>query len=144
MVIYADASFLVALYVVQADSPKAVACLRGQTAPLAFTSFHRHELRNAIRLCVFRKDISSYQCRQALREMENDLDGGILVHTPLAWTETLQKAEELGAANTEIMGIRSLDLFHIASALNLKTTLFLTFDVHQRALAEKSGLKVKP
>ena len=142
MVVYADTSFLVPIYVVQPESSRALAYMHRETKPLPFTPFHRQELRNAIRLCAFRKEITSEMCRSALREVENDLADGILSHAPIAWTDMLQKVEELGAAYTETMGIRSLDIFHVSCALQLKAKLFLTFDQRQRALAEKAGMNV--
>jgi predicted nucleic acid-binding protein len=143
MVVYADTSFLVTLYVIQPDTNRAVAHLQREKASLSFTPFHRQELRNAIRLCVFREYITNDQCRHVLREVDIDLAEGILAHTPLPWTETLQKAEELGASHTESMGVRSLDILHVASALALKATIFLTLDSRQRALADAAGLKTR-
>jgi predicted nucleic acid-binding protein len=142
MVAYADTSFLVALYAVQTESPRALAYMQKQTTALPFAPFQRLELRNAIRLGVFQKQMSSDQARQALREIESDLSEGILSHTPLAWTDVLQKAEELSAAHSETMGTRSLDILHVACALQNKASTFLTFDDRQRGLVEKSGLKI--
>ena len=142
MVVYADTSFFVALYVTQPDSLRALAYMQKQTVAISFTPFQRLELRNAIRLCAFRKQISSDQARQALREIESDLSDGILIHAPLAWTDVLQKAEELSAAHSETMGARSLDILQVACALQTKASIFLTFDERQRRLAEKYGLKI--
>jgi predicted nucleic acid-binding protein len=143
MVAYADTSFLLAIYVVQKDSPRALSYLQRTTAPLPFTPFHRLELRNAIRLCVFRKEITSDHSRRALRDVENDLAEGILTHVSLPWTDALQKAEELGADHSEVIGNRSFDILQVACALQIRATVFLTFDTRQRELAERSGLKVR-
>ena len=39
-------------------------------------------------------------------------------------------------------GHRGFDILHVASALTMKATQFLTFDANQRELAEKEGLVV--
>ena len=141
MVAYADTSFLVATYIIQPESSHALAYMQKETDPLPFTPFHRLELRNAIRLSVFRKEISADTCRQAFREVENDLADGILVHQPIAWTDAFQRAEELGASYSETSRIRSGDIFLVACALQYRTEVFLTFDIKQRELARMAGLK---
>jgi hypothetical protein len=40
--------------------------------------------------------------------------------------------------------VRSLDILHVAIALELGATLFLTFDHAQKRLAQAAGLKVRP
>jgi hypothetical protein len=44
-----------------------------QGEPLPFTPLHRHELRNAIRLRVFRGEITPEQRKLAFQEIESDL-----------------------------------------------------------------------
>ncbi|MBM4156595.1 MAG: type II toxin-antitoxin system VapC family toxin [Lentisphaerae bacterium] len=44
--------------------------------------------------------------------------------------------------STPRMGCRTLDILHVACALQLKPTEFLTFDHRQRKLAAHAGLKV--
>lgn len=141
---YADTSFLARIYILHSDSNKALALMQRLREPLPFTPFHRHELRNAIRLCVFRKEITVEQRKSALAEIDSDLREEILVHTPIPWTDTFRQAEELAAAHTEALGVRSLDLIHVGLALVLGATEFLTFDTRQAALAKAAGLKVKP
>lgn len=51
---YADSSFLVSCYVVDANTPQARAWLSRTGVPLAFTALHALEVRNAFKLGVFR------------------------------------------------------------------------------------------
>jgi hypothetical protein len=74
---YADTSFLVRIYLTQSDSPKALAFMRGFRDPLPFTPLHHHELRNAIRLAVFRKEIDAARRKAAFEDIESDLGEGI-------------------------------------------------------------------
>lgn len=141
---YADTSFLAAIYSPEAGSIKALSLMQRLRDPLPFTPFHRHELRNGIRLRVFRREIGVEQRKAAFHEIDSDLEGSVLVHTPIPWTDTFRKAEELAAAHTETLGVRSFDLMHVGLALALGASEFLTFDVRQASLARAAGLKVKP
>jgi len=141
---YADTSFLVSLYTPDANSPRAIASLRALREPLPFTPFHRLEFRNAIRLRVFRGELSGPERSAALQALDDDLQDGVLVHTAIPWTDTLRESERLGAAHTERLGVRSADILHVAAALRLQAKELLSFDVHQRKLAAAEGLKVRP
>jgi predicted nucleic acid-binding protein len=141
---YADTSFLARIYTPHADSPKALVWMQRATAALPFTPLHRHELRNAIRLRVFRGEITAEQRKEAFHEVDADLADAILAHTTIPWTDTFREAENLAAAHTETLGVRSFDLLHVALAITLGATEFLTFDARQATLAKAAGLKVKP
>ncbi len=141
---YADTSFLVRAYTPHADSLKALTWLENAREPLPFTPLHRHELRNAIRLRVFRGEITAEQCKLAFLEIESDLADNILVHIPIPWTDTFRESENLGATRTEKLGLRSFDLLHVGLALTLKATEFLTYDIRQASLAKAARLKVRP
>jgi predicted nucleic acid-binding protein len=141
---YADTSFLAAVYAPEAGSIKALGLMQRLREPLPFTPFHRHELRNGIRLRVFRKEISVEQRKAAFHELDSDLEENVLAHTPIPWTDTFRQAEDLAANHTETLGVRSFDLLHVGLAIALGATEFLTFDTRQAALAKAAGLKVKP
>ncbi len=141
---YADTSFLARVYTPHTDSARALAWMQRATEALPFTPLHRHELRNAVRLRVFRREITAEQRKEAFREMDADLAGNILAHTTIPWTDTFRKAEGLAAAHTESLGVRSIDLLHVGLAITLGATEFLTFDARQAALAKAAGLKVRP
>jgi hypothetical protein len=143
MTAYADTSFIARIYLPHADSTKALTWMQHASEPLPFTPLHRHELRNAVRLSVFRKEITTQQRKQAFREMDSDLANGVLVHTTISWTDAFREAEKLGAAHTESLGVRGFDLLHVGLAFTLGATEFLTFDTRQGALAKAAGLKVR-
>jgi len=144
MKFYADTSFLAAVYSPEPESMRALRWLQNAPDPLPFTPLHRHELRNAIRLRVFRGEITGEERKQAFQEIETDLTGNIIAHTPIPWTDAFREAEALGAAHGERLGVRSMDLLHVGIALALNATEFLTFDSRQAALAKAAGFKVKP
>lgn len=141
---YADSSFLVALYLPQQRSGKAIAWLQHYGRALPFTPWHRLEVRNAIRLAVFQRVITSHQAKTQLRQLDADLkEETIVVHQAIDWTDVLREAERLGAAHNEVIGCRSADLFHAAAALQLGYEQFVTFDEKQKAIAKVAGLAVK-
>jgi len=139
---YADTGFLCSLYAPDAHTRRAVARMARQSLPLPFVWLHQLELRNALRLRVFRAEITPAQRDASLNAMLTDLSGGLLavVVPPLA--EVMIEAERLSALHSETLGTRSLDVLHVASALVLGRSEFLTFDNRQGALARAAGLKV--
>lgn len=141
---YADTSFLARIYLTATDSAAAVAYMQTLREPLPFTVLQHHELRNAIRLAVFRKEITAARRDAAFADVESDLAANVLNHTPLHWANVWREAERLSATHTETLGVRSLDILHVAAALTLETTDFLSFDQRQRVLAKAERLRVKP
>jgi len=142
---YADSSFIVALYVPQQSSPKAIAFIERYGQALPFTPWHRLEVRNAIRLAVCQNLIDSVQAKTQLKQIDADLkEEALLVHQAIDWTDVLREAEKLGANHNQTIGCRSADLFHIAAARQLGCEQFLTFDIKQTAMAKAVGLAVKP
>jgi phosphoenolpyruvate carboxylase len=119
VVIYPDTSFLFSLYVEEASTSIAEAYADELTEPLTFTPFHRLELRTALRLRAFRKEINLDDLRLALQRSDEALTCGFLRHTPLAWTDALREAERLSEAHLTEIGVRSGDLLHVASAVVL-------------------------
>ena len=139
--VYAGTSFLVSLYIQDANSVRAVADAP-RLLPLCFTALLEHELRNAIRLGVFRRQIVTAQREKALHDIESDKAAGVLHVVPLDWPKALKQAEALGRRHTEALGARGMDILHVASALALKAGRFVTFDERQRELAQLAGLAI--
>jgi hypothetical protein len=146
---YADASFLVSLYLRDANSAVAVAFVKGQRQPLALTALQRHELRNALRLAVFRTKacpvpVIEADVYTALAQIDADVISGNLMECALSWSEAMSAAERIGGAHTMTLGVRGMDLLNVAAAVATKSRVFLTFDARQRAVAKAAGLKVLP
>lgn len=136
---YADTSFLVSLSLRDANSAHATA-MASRVMPVLLTPLLEHELRNAIRLCVFRRQISSAQREAVLHDLDQDKAAGVLHAVPIDWPKVLRHAETLGRRHTEVLGVRGMDILHVASALALKAGRFVTFDDRQRELAQAAGL----
>lgn len=69
-----------------------------------------------------------------------DRDAGIYICVPVS-DAMYATAAELALAHTHSHGVRTLDLLHLAAALELKAEVFLSFDRRQRALAKAVGLR---
>lgn len=121
---------------------RAIARIRKEKLPLPFTWLHQLELRNALRLRVFRREISAEQREASLNMVLADLAAGVLAPASPRLPETMIEAERLSAGHSEKIGTRSLDILHVATALVLGCSSVLTFDRRQAALARASGLKV--
>ena len=144
MVAYADTSFFFSLYAQDANTVHAGLIAASLDAALVVTPLQRHELRNAFRLAVFRREITLAECQNLLDSVETDTKAGVLLETPVAWMEVYTEAEALSAAHTKTLGTRGFDVLHVAVAIALGAKDFLTFDARQKSLAIKAGLKVKP
>lgn len=141
---YPDSSFLVSLVCNDSNSAEASAYMGRTAEPLLFTPLHRIEARNALRNAAARGLITESNRRGAFRQMDEDLRDGLLVQTPVEWTDVLRRAEELSKKHAATDGQRTIDLLHVAFALECGAKIFLSFDHRQRSLAKAAGLKVKP
>ena len=139
---YADTGFLCSLYCPDAHTDRAVTRMSRQSLPLPFIWLHQLELRNALRLRVFRGEVTPVQRDASLNVMLTDLSGGVLAVAAPPLAEVMIEAERLSALHSEVLGTRSLDVLHVACALVLGGSDFLTFDIRQGALAKAAGLKV--
>jgi predicted nucleic acid-binding protein len=144
MVVYADTSFLFSLYAQDANTAHAAELAGTLHGALIVTPLQRFELRNALRLSVFRGDIAEDECRRLIDLIEADFKTGALVETPVSWAEVYAEAEALSAAHTGKAGTRAIDVLHVASAAAVGAKKFYTFDARQKALAVKAGMKVTP
>ena len=142
MTAYADTGFLCSLYAPDAHTSRAVARMKRQGLPLAFTWLHKLELRNALRMRVFRRDITAAQGDASLNAMLADLAAGVLAAAAPPLGEVMTEGERLSAQYSQTLGTRTLDILHIAAALVLGLAEILTFDARQAALAKAAGLKV--
>jgi hypothetical protein len=141
---YADSSFLVSLYVPEPHlTQQAIAYMEKHKEALPFTPQHRLEVRNAIRMLVWSRRITTVDRTRAFREIEADLDSEVfLIHSALDYTNTYRRAERIGSAHNESIGCRSADLFHVAAAIELGFKNFVSFDAKQLQIAEAVGLTI--
>lgn len=141
---YADSSFLVSCYVTDAHTAQAKAYLSAHSVPLIFTALHDLEVRNALKLGVFRGLFTAAAGAAAWANLERDLKLGRLVRTSVKWPLAFRIASQLSDQHSVLTGTRSLDVLHVALARSLRATELLSFDGRQRALALNVGLRIAP
>jgi len=140
--VYADPSALLKLYLNEPES-RAMAGWRAKVnAPLVVTHHGRVELGNGIALAAHRGYIAAPVYFAALAALDDDFTQGRYRQADLLWRAALNRAAELSRAHSRTLGTRSLDVLHVASALELGMSHFLTFDHRQQALARAAGLKL--
>jgi len=150
MTAYPDTSFLCALYRRQANTAEAVAHRGSMKEPLAVTALLLFEFRQSVRWQTFlhRSDASKgYTGREGskmLADLQSDLSEELVKMEPVDWARVFSTAEQLSAQYTSEHGYRGFDILHVATAIELGATEFLTFDAVQGGLAKAAGLRVKP
>jgi predicted nucleic acid-binding protein len=138
---YADPSALLKLYIHEPESAAIAAWRSRSKGALPVTAHGRLEIVNGICLALFRRVITAAAWNDALASFEEDFVEGRHVQTDLLWRATLKRAVELSRKHTSTLGCRSLDVLHVATALELGLRYFVTFDRRQQLLAQATGLR---
>ena len=138
---YADPSALLKLYIHEPASA-AMSAWRSRTkGALPVTPHGRLEIVNGICLAGFRKIISAEALSDAIVSFDEDFAEGRYVDADILWRATLRRARELSREHTPALGCRTLDVLHVATAIELGLRYFVTFDSRQGQLAKAAGLK---
>ena len=87
------------------------------------------------------KIITAEALSDAIASFDEDLAEGRYVDADIVWRATLRRARELSRAHTPALGCRTLDVLHVAIAIELGLRYFVTFDSRQGQLAKAAGLK---
>lgn len=140
--VYVDPSALLKLYLKEPES-RAMTAWRSKIGdPLIVTRHGRLELTNGIGLALYRGIVTEETHKAALAAMEDDFARGRYKLTDVLWRATLDRARDLSHTHTPSLGCRSLDVLHVASAVELELKHFATFDTRQQQLARAAGLKL--
>ena len=140
--VYADPSALLKLYLHQPESAAMNTWRRRTRGALVLTLHGRAEIVNGICLAAFRGVISAAAKDDALASFDEDVASGRYAAADLLWRAALQRSADLSREHTTTLGCRTLDVLHVASALELGLPRFLTFDARQSALARAVGLRL--
>ena len=140
--IYVDPSALRSLYVHDDRSRRFCGWRRRLGGSLPITRFTRAELVNAVALAVHRGDLAARDAEAALADVDADMKEGRLVVVDLLWRKALDLAVDLSRRHTPALGTRALDVLHVACAVVLDATRFVTYDARQVALAKAVRLRV--
>ncbi|MEW6303802.1 MAG: PIN domain-containing protein [Verrucomicrobiota bacterium] len=113
---------------------------------IPINSLTRLEVFQSIRFDVWRhasdrtRGLDAAAADVALNLFHAEL-GSTFLGVPVSWEAVLAQAELL-TRQTPRQGWRTMDLLHVAVALNSGATHFYSFDSEQNALAKAEGMKV--
>lgn len=138
---YADTSFLISWHTADTRFPAVSAILKTGDA-VVWTPWQQVEFNNAMRLLVFRKLATPQDLAVVMGSVQAAVEAGDLVAAALPAYSLWEEADRLSRAYTPSLGVRTLDLLHVAAARVLRSRRFLTFDLRQHALARAAGLTV--
>lgn len=137
-----DTSFLFSLYANDLHSRRAIAWISAFGEPLSLSPFNEYELGNALRFAEFRKLIPLGMAANSWAQFESAIVQKRLRPEVCNLALVLAEAKRLSSTHTLRRGHRSFDILHVAAALHLRATQFLTFDTNQTRLAKAEGLSV--
>ena len=139
--IYLDTSALVKLYVLEAGSEFVQSCLSEQDDPLPVWELQEAELANALHLKVFRNEWTEAEAELQIEHFHSRKQRGLYVFPEIDRVELIREFHRL-SLETPRTGCRTMDIFHVACALQIPSCRFLTFDGRQGKLARMAGLEM--
>ncbi len=140
MRVYFDSSALVAVYVSEAHSARARAEIR-RHVPVPWTPLHDLEVGNTLRLLRGRGQITAAELRGLLGHIDEDVEKGRLQRPTLDLGAVFRRAGNLSEAHASTTLARSLDILHVAAALELGCGSLVSGDDRQIALAKAEGIR---
>lgn len=144
---YADTSFLVAARWRQDTfHHEAARFLAGwQAFRWLWTPWQRVEtfntLRHLARAVGAPVALNAADARAIIHRLETDVRLGYFDHLEPDWRNIMRTANELSVAHAFSLPFASVDLFHVAHAVEAAAEVFVTFDEDQHGLAEAAGLE---
>lgn len=138
---YVDSGILIKLYVREHNSAETISVL-GQFKTLDLNQLQELEIRNTFRVLEGRTLISSFQRASSEHELEEDLVKGRLKRSHPDWEQVFLEAVNLSRLYSANTLARSLDLLHVAVAIQSGVDLFVTGDKRQYSVAMQAGLHV--
>ena len=144
MSLYYDSGILVKLYVREESSDAVARSLAARGEAVIVNDLHELEIRNALRLKRFRDEIGDGQLAASMAMLASDLAADRLIRGRGGsdWGSACAEAERLSATMTADLGVRTIDLLHVAAALDRTASGLVSLDHRQRAAARASGLDV--
>jgi predicted nucleic acid-binding protein len=98
-------------------------------------------LRHFVRDVTPRNAMREADARAIIHRLETDVRLGYFDHLEPDWRNVMRTANELSVAHAFSLPFASVDLFHVAHAVEAAAEVFVTFDEDQHALARAAGLE---
>ena len=141
--LYLDTSALLKLYIREDGSDLVQSRISSQAHPLPIWEIQEAELVNAMRLKVFWKEVTLEQADTQITLFQNRRKRGLYFFPDIDRISLMQRFHQL-SIQTPHLGCRTMDILHVACALEIGATQFLTFDQRQQSLATQAGLTSPP
>lgn len=140
--IYADTSFLLSLYITDANTPKADVQMEKVRGPIFWTDFHQVEFDTALESRVRRGQTTREQADGAYEALTMHREVlGVYFEGAVLWGSVWSRAIALGRRRAAEHVCRTLDIVHLSLALEMGAGEFLSFDERQNGLARVLDLK---
>jgi len=140
-VIYLDTSALLKLYVREDASELVQELVTSQEDPLPIWEFQQFEFMNALQLKVFWKEISPGDADRLGDLFDQRMRRGQYYCPHIDRAELMLTFRSLARWTPET-GCRTMDILHVACALQIAPQIFVSFDQRQQNLARKANLNV--
>ena len=142
MSLYYDSGVIVKLYAREALSDVVTGFIARRGRAVAVNGLHEIEIRNALRLKRFRNEIDAGQLVASLGMIAADFVDRKLIRREVNWRPVYDAAERLSAASAATVGVRAIDLLHVAAALSQQADGLVSLDRRQCTAARRAGLEV--
>ena len=139
--IYLDTSAFLKLYVREADSALVQDLVASQKEPLPVWELQQVEIINALHLKVFWKEITAEDAARLLALFDQRMRRGQYYCPRIDRAELMLTFRSLAKWTPET-GCRTMDILHVACAMQIAPLTFVSFDERQRTLARKASLNV--
>jgi len=138
--IYADTSFLMSYFINDSHTEAARHAVSGISIPISVSRLGCLEFQNSVWRKVGTDGFRKEHAERAVREFEGQIEGGwfelAIPGQDLVW----KRAMGIATVYSSELKVRSLDILHVAEALENASTGFWGFDDRQNSLAAKTGL----
>ena len=115
--------------------------MAGQDLPLPVWELQEAELTNALRLKAFWQEITPAQAEAQIALFQDRQRRGLYVFPEIHRSDLMKTFRRL-SSGTPRLGCRTMDVFHVACAVEIAATGFMSFDERQREPARHAGLEV--
>ena len=140
--IYLDTSAFIKLYLQEDGSAEVHGLVVAQREPLPVWHFMELEFLNALRFKVFLAELNPDDVERVI-SLYLDRKRNSQYFAPHLDPIALHELSLQMTIRTPTLGCRALDILHVAAARLCESTLFVTADKRQAALAEVEGRVVK-
>ena len=141
--IYLDTSAFLKLYVRERVSAVVAERVEAQDEPLPIWDVLEAEFINAFHLKIFREEITPEQAAAQIELFTSRKRRGLYFVPELDRVALMDTFRKMTRRTAEL-GCRTMDILHVACALQLSVDTFMSFDQRQRALGRAMGLHVLP